>query len=450
MMKTTSPSTSTSLLDRPVKATGDDAMVAKIATSQTGYYEDPFLDAFCGSGDNGNGAHNNINNGSRTRTAGRSSVPGAGTVPTSNGRRRTVQPIIKRGTHARVCVVDRAITAFLKFKHKREAEAAACQVVVLGSGKDTSYFRFRNQNLMGMEDDDERPAGEKTTTRSRQRRGPHPCQQTVHWYEVDHVSVIKEKASLIRKSSLLKSHCPMFIKTENGYESTGGGTSSLRSFSGSSSSSPSSTYHLIGHDLRDSPSLLFEKLDLNPRLPTLFVMECVSMYVPITASQNLLQALSVSVDTVFLACYEPILDGDSSKGGDPFGKVMERNLVKRGVASPDSCLLQTRTLRDQLHKLLGCKGFVRAVGCDMWSAYQTIVTAAQRKRANESEFMDEYEEWILIMRHYCFVVARGGLSPFTRHNPEHDLTRVFCKYNDENRTRSPLGWVSDMCLEVEK
>jgi O-methyltransferase involved in polyketide biosynthesis len=431
---------STTMLDRSIKATGDDAMVAKLATTQAGYYVDPFLDAFCQSSNDV--AHNT--------PIGRSPVltSRAGAGQTRNGRRRTVQPIIKRGTHARVCVIDRALSGFLKMMH--ELPAAACQVVVLGAGKDTSYFRYRNGNLMGMQEQEDETKIEgiepiKQQQQQQQQQHMHNTNQhKVHWYEVDHVSVIKEKASLVRKSNLLKSFCPLLVKTASGYECVGASKGLSFSDELKSSSSTSTTYHLVGHDLRDSPTILLEKLSLNPSLPTLFIMECVSMYIPITESKSLLQALSVSTDTVFIACYEPILGS-----GDQFGRVMERNLLKMGVASPECCLLQTRTLKDQLEKLVECKGFLRAVGCDMWSAYETIVTEAQRKRASQSEFMDEYEEWILIMRHYCFVVAQGGRSSSQQTQSTSSLTTVQGP-NGNDKTSSSLGWVSGKCLQLEK
>eukprot|EP00537_Pseudo-nitzschia_pungens_P000814 CAMPEP_0172377684 /NCGR_PEP_ID=MMETSP1060-20121228/69031_1 /TAXON_ID=37318 /ORGANISM="Pseudo-nitzschia pungens, Strain cf. cingulata" /LENGTH=591 /DNA_ID=CAMNT_0013105387 /DNA_START=141 /DNA_END=1916 /DNA_ORIENTATION=+ len=528
-----------SLLDQPIKNTADDAMVAKLATTHAGYYSDPFLDAFCRSPeDDGPGGSGRWTGASRS-----------GGVSMPNGRRRIVQPLIKRGTHARVCVMDRVVSVFLKKQLRKvesesetesktetegetgtetegeirnaKAERAACQIVVLGAGKDTSYFRYRNGDLMGMEpfrEQQQKTTATKTKTTTATATATATIDPpTVHWYEVDHFSVVKEKAALIRKSNLLKSYCPMLVKTGVGYESVTQGTSlGLRTFGAaqasvsvsssssssssslsSSSSSSSSTYHLIGHDLRDSPQLLLEKLDLNPKLPTLFLMECVSMYVPIEASKNLLQAVSVSADTVCIACYEPILGSnntininvnvninindkeDSSspsspppppspwaerKRVDPFGKVMEDNLVKMRVASPDSCLLQTRTLRDQLEKLTSCEGFVRAVGCDMWSAYETIVTDAQRRRANQSEFMDEFEEWILIMKHYCFVVAEGGRSiseslsesvpsssPGGGGDERHGLGLTVIPGPDstEQERLSSVGWVAGKCTELE-
>eukprot|EP00540_Astrosyne_radiata_P003109 CAMPEP_0116825404 /NCGR_PEP_ID=MMETSP0418-20121206/1945_1 /TAXON_ID=1158023 /ORGANISM="Astrosyne radiata, Strain 13vi08-1A" /LENGTH=109 /DNA_ID=CAMNT_0004453905 /DNA_START=255 /DNA_END=581 /DNA_ORIENTATION=+ len=76
------------------------------------------------------------------------------------------------------------------------------------------------------------------------------------------------------------------------------------------------------------------------------------------------------------------------------------------MANRESCLVQVRSLEQQLGLLVGC-GFHRAVGCDMWAAYRTILTDEQRRRANQAEFLDEVEEWKMIMEHYCFVVARN-------------------------------------------
>ena len=430
------------ILDRPVKATADDAMVAKLATTHSGYYVDPFLDAMI--------RNPVVGSTGRERPAG-----AAFNQNIHMGRRRTIQPIIKRGTHARVCVMDRAISTFLKTTTTTQTKNI--QIVNLGCGKDTSYFRYRNGNIMGMEREDEQDDMKMTSPEEKraaaaaaaaaQEHMEHEHEyeygydKQVHWYEVDHKSVIKEKASLIQNSNLLSSYCPQLIKTKNGYECK-------------STTSSSSSYHLVGHDLRESPAKLLEKLKLDPTLPTLYIMECVSMYVPISASKKLLQAISVSADNTFFACYEPILDSNSSSNSnnsssDPFGRVMEQNLVKIGVASPECCLLQTRTLPDQLEKLIEC-GFARAVGCDMWSAYETIVTDDQRKRANQSEFLDEYEEWVLIMRHYCFVVARGGRSSDQhQHNQENiiDLTTIL---DHKEEKSSSLGWMLGKCLELEK
>lgn len=389
-----SPSGALASLDRPIKATADDAVLAKLATTQAGYYKDPFLDNFL-----------------PRSTGGISSSSATASMPTPTTRRRIIQPIIKRGTHARVCVMDRALSAFLKTNQDGTKD---CQIVVLGAGKDTSYFRYRNCNIMGL--------------------GDVTLPKNVEWYEVDHASVIQEKAALIRQSQQLSYFCPCLEETPHGYTfiAAGSGASSIPP------SNVSASLHLIGHDLRDSPNQLLEKLRLDPSLPTLFLTECVSMYVPVEAIKLLLQALATCAENVCMACYEPIVGRKEAR--DPFGHMMEQNLIKSGVAIPDSCLLQTRTLSDQLQKRVDC-GFARSVGCDMWSAYETILTAEQRKTANQSEFLDEYEEWILIMQHYCFVVSTN--------DPESPFAAVQ-KAGDKNSPPSLVGFVSNKCTELNK
>jgi O-methyltransferase involved in polyketide biosynthesis len=392
--------------DRPIIATAEDAILAKQATVQAGYYQDPFLEPFC------------------QRAVG-VSASASSTATSSHNRqqqqRRQVQPIIKRGTHARVCVMDRAIGAFLNLHF---SSSSSCQIVVLGAGKDTSFFRYR-AGLLNYNNETPVPT--------------NYSQAKVHWYEVDQPSVIQEKAKTIQETPLLSSSSSSFSSslqpTPHGFQ--------LVDDNDDLSTSSSLTYKLVSHDLRDPPNQLFQKLALDTKLPTLYLLECVLMYLPNDASHTLLQALNGSGDHVWVACYEPILQND------PFGIMMQQNLIKARVAQPDSGLLQTRTLSDQLTKLISStnNSFTTATGCDMWSAYETIVTNDQRQRANQCEFLDEVEEWILIMRHYAFVVACGGTSSTS-------ILDAASKSSDDEYTRigpgSPLGFVSGKCQRLQK
>lgn len=312
--------------DYKIMATAEDAIQAKEAAVNAGYYNDDFLHPFCQ----------------------------ASTIR----RRRQIQPIIKRGTHARVCCMDRAISAFCKITAKSNRR----QIIVIGAGKDTSYFRYITGSIMRT-DDQTQP----------------PCD----WYEVDHTSVIQQKSQIINESPLLSSEC-LLETTLYGYFS--------------SHRKSNCRYHLVEHDLRKSPEHLIEKLQLDTKLPTLFLLECVLMYIPLSSSKDLMKSLSKSTEKSWIICYEPILLAT------PFGRMMQENLERAGVATPDSCLLQVRRLSQQLEKLID-SGFSRAVGCDLWEAYQTILTQEQRLHANQCEFLDEIEEWMMIMRHYCFVAA---------------------------------------------
>lgn len=378
------------------------------------------------------------------------------------------QPLIRRGTHARVCAMDRALTAFLSTslsggvddggEHQqqgnktRESDACVKQVVVMGAGRDTSYLRYIDNKLI----DGSNAVGQhyrQETTKGR-----------VRWYEVDHPGVMHKKMTLLKTS-------PRVIVDEIQKNATGNGSyavdvrlrnegiaSSATATKGQSDwddmmdvdvdKSESSLsnkrdgailpYHLIGFDLRLSPLQLFETLQsalhgFDSSVPTLFLFECVLMYLPESSAISLLRGVSsVCGPNAIVAIYDPVL------GNDGFGRVMEQHLTRAGVAVPPTmdsndqlCLTACRTIDSHLDHLTAC-GFDIAIGCDMLAAYDTVIGLAQRARANAVEMLDEIEEWILIMRHYCLVVA--GITT----GSEIDLASHLCSAGDH----SPLGFLS--------
>lgn len=327
--------------------TSENALQAKAAAVRAGYYDDEYMAPF---------------------------------VQLPRGRRPPhVQPIIKRGTHARVCCIDRMIATFTRQvleQHDRrldqldaqddndgdcdEEPECVVQIVVLGCGKDTVFFRHY-QNL---------------TARN--------ANMTLKWLEVDHPPMISEKANIIGANP-------------NVFDDANVNALELDVYQVEPALGASCT--LLGHDLRETG--MMEKLQgagCDPSIPTLFILECVLMYLPDADSQTLLTSIVDTYRDAYLCLYEPIL------GHDAFGNVMEQNLSRAGLATPTSSLLQTRQLREQLAKVIGC-GWTQATASDMWHAYDTIVTSAQRQRGNRAEFLDEWEEFVLIMQHYCFLVA---------------------------------------------
>ena len=72
----------------------------------------------------------------------------------------------------------------------------------------------------------------------------------------------------------------------------------------------------------------------------------------------------------------------------------------------------TRTLHDQLSRLVRSCGFDIAVGCDMMDAYDHgVVRMEDRRRALECEMLDELEEFVLLKRHYCLVLGAVTAAP---------------------------------------
>ncbi|KAL9185572.1 hypothetical protein ACHAXT_003349 [Thalassiosira profunda] len=363
--------------DAAVIRTADDAVRAKLSCVEKGYYDDPFVHAM---------------------------ARGASGLVDGRGGPSSTEPIIRRGTHARVRAVDRAIDAFLALPLSPPDDQSAIakrdvvrQVVILGAGRDTSYLRRR------------------TKTGANAVLG-----DDVRWYEVDHPSVIEQKA---------RTWLPRCMS--DGY----GCSCAYNAGTGCSYSvaiAPQgvveeSQYHLIGHDLRSSHDALFEKL-ANPQhgydrsLPTLFVLECVLMYLPEVSTRELLSSLADSLTPsaksdghpdpfVAVAIYDPI------PSNDRFGQVLVSSLQKMGIAgrrgqrgqtdddSQKLGLEMTRTLDEQLAKVAEC-GFDAVVGCDMMSAYDHgVISAEDRRRAARCEMLDELEEFVLLMKHYCLLVG---------------------------------------------
>eukprot|EP00580_Thalassiosira_gravida_P002043 CAMPEP_0201602534 /NCGR_PEP_ID=MMETSP0492-20130828/3236_1 /ASSEMBLY_ACC=CAM_ASM_000837 /TAXON_ID=420259 /ORGANISM="Thalassiosira gravida, Strain GMp14c1" /LENGTH=325 /DNA_ID=CAMNT_0048066073 /DNA_START=11 /DNA_END=988 /DNA_ORIENTATION=+ len=269
----------------------------------------------------------------------------------------------------------------------------------------------------------------------------------VRWYEVDHPSVVRRKATSWLSHCVPDGYdynCELNQDTGSSYAIRISPTSAKQQGANNNDNNNRvSNYHLIGHDLRSPPSSLFTTLThlehgYNRSIPTLFVLECVVMYLPNDASWELLRCLADSVkvphgkeesraDDPFAAVvlYDPI------PCHDRFGSLMIENLSRAGITSrkgrntgtftannDDSngtssqsqqqqqlSLEKTRTLSDQLAKLTGC-GFDIAAGCDMNDAYNHgVIPASDARRASRCEMLDELEEFTLLMRHYCLAIG---------------------------------------------
>ena len=127
---------------------------------------------------------------------------------------------------------------------------------------------------------------------------------------------------------------------------------------------------------------------------------------------------------------EPILGCNSS-----FGRVMEENLTKIGVVHPKSCFVEIRTLQQYIQQLYGKVGCQRSIGCDMYTAYETILSVQQRSHAQKCEFLDELEEFTLIMQHYCFIVSNNNANSM--------IGKKICEIE-----KSKIGFVHGRCEQL--
>ena len=340
--------------DAAIIKTAQDALVTKAAAVQAGYYADPFLPAFLN----------------------------------PHEHRRHVQPMIKRGTFARVACVDKALRSFWEIVQSQavaqQNEHGIVQVIVLGAGMDTTYFRFR-----------------QFIQQQQQQQGTNNSHPSLSWYEVDHATICRDKASRIDRKLFsvepLKDREWCYrIRDCSSSSDTISHNNPLQATLGTKTSCT-----LLTHNFKDTDESINSKLmalGCDPSAPTLLLSECVQMYLPISTAQSLWTEMSTTFSNATVVCYEPIL-GDSHAG---FGKMMQANLTRAGLAS--SSLLQLRTLENHLQHLRAA-GWTHGSAVDMWRAYQSILTREEQQHANQCEWLDELEEFIMIMQHYSFIVA---------------------------------------------
>jgi tRNA wybutosine-synthesizing protein 4 len=169
---------------------------------------------------------------------------------------------------------------------------------------------------------------------------------------------------------------------------------------------PAFRYALVEADLRNVASLdaALAEAGLNRELPTLFLAECVLVYMPDAAASQLLRWAARGPGPTLFAAFEMV------KPEDAFGQVMLRHLRARGcelhgmVSHPN---LPAQRLR------FSAAGFEdpgegRPCAWDMLAVYDLFLDPAERRRVEDLELLDELEEWRLLMGHYCLALAANG------------------------------------------
>ncbi|TKA57564.1 hypothetical protein B0A49_12072 [Cryomyces minteri] len=310
--------------DRIVQQTDNDASLSRISAVELGYLHDPFARAFVD-----------------------------GPVP-----RR--YPIINRGTYARTTALDSLVLKFL-----RESGDAQTQVISLGAGSDTRFFRLAVEV-------------------------PNYTQRLLY-HELDFPANTIAKTSAIRRS-------PDLLGAIHGSLDLPQDPSELV-FHVDGTGMRSPTYNLHAIDLRTlaDPATAPSVPNLSTTAPTLIISECCLCYLPPATTSSILRTITgtlvPSPTPVGLILYEPI------RPHDPFGKVMVSNLAARGIH------LQTleaySTLSRQKQRLRDV-GFMSGQGAaDVNFAFEKWIDTEQRERVAGLEMLDELEEWRLLAQHYC-------------------------------------------------
>lgn len=266
-------------------------------------------------------------------------------------------PIINRGTFARVLLKQTLVERFLS------RYTTPVQIISLGAGFDTFPY-----NLI-----------DRCTT--------FP---SFSYIEIDLPDVVLQKLSLA-EDSLSVEHGPFKQCSKDGHL-----------FQGIAKACGHTHYALTSCDLRELNSLdtVLQSLNIKPDRPTLILAEIVLVYMQPEHSDALLSHLGS-----FFKDEKCFVNIEHVSPGDEFGKQMVMNIAARG--SPLLGLSKYTTVESQRQRFLK-SGWTSVDATTMLQAFQNRLTKHENNRLQRVEMLDEFEEFHMLMMHYCVVVAAGG------------------------------------------
>ncbi|XP_055989418.1 tRNA wybutosine-synthesizing protein 4 [Sorex fumeus] len=262
-------------------------------------------------------------------------------------------PLIHRGYYARARAVQHCVRAFLA----RTSAGPGAQILSLGAGSDSLYFRLKTAGLL---------AGAAV-------------------WEVDFPEVARRKADRIREvpelCALTGPHrCP--------------DPPSALCFE-------TSDYRILGLDLRQLQQLdqTLTEAGLDAAAPTLLLAEAVLTYLePNSAAALIAWAAHRFPDALFVV-YEQM------KPHDAFGQVMQQHF--RQLNSPLHGLDRFPDVKAQQHRFLQA-GWSSCTVMDLNEFYRCFLPTEERRRVESLEPFDEFEEWHLKCSHYFILAASQG------------------------------------------
>ena len=270
------------------------------------------------------------------------------------------------GTYVRTKAIDNLVESFVDNSPEQRK-----QIISLGAGSDTRFFRLMSRTPRSNGIGNERP--------------------NLLYHEIDFSANTVEKLKPLAAISDLCMH----IESPVGFSSS---TTTLLDPSYRDTLHGHS-YHVHPFDLRTlDPSgpppgwLYFIEKDL----PTLIISECCLVYLDPAAADRVVryftQHLFPTSAPVGLVLYEPINPNDA------FGKVMVSNLAARGIVL--QTLRKYGSLEAQAARMQAY-GLERSGGADVNTLWEKGVDEAEKERVAGLEMVDEVEEWELLAGHYC-------------------------------------------------
>ncbi|VDK32340.1 unnamed protein product [Taenia asiatica] len=306
-----------SMSSESIQYTNDEATATKAYAVRIGYWSDPYIRIFC-------------------------------PIPSSS------TPEISRGYYVRVQTFEAIVNRFVQECNH------ACQIVNLGAGSDTLFFRLKDKDLL--------PKA---------------------YVELDLPGNVRKKIFTLQRNKVLRAALP----------------------TGDSVVPPSVTpkdrvsfgcYHLLSFDLKAPTSVLISLLcdspdgpSLSPDLPTLFLAECVLVYIPTEFTNSLLSTLSNKFKQAAFLNYEQV------NMQDKFGEIMQSHFRDRSCELPG--LAACGSLEEQKSRFL-TNGWTEARA---WTINEVFGCFPQDaiSRISRLEMLDDTEITQQLYDHYCIVLA---------------------------------------------
>jgi [phosphatase 2A protein]-leucine-carboxy methyltransferase len=309
--------------DKIVQQTDNDASLSRMSAVSLGYLDDPFAHQFV-----------------------------QGEVPKR-------YPIINRGTYVRTAAIDELVNRFLASDVEQQK-----QIISLGAGSDTRYFRLVSNN---------------------------PSLKLVY-HELDFATNNELKIAAIKKSPELLKVIHVHLQADSDAE---------LQIAADGTSLQSPVYNIHAIDLRtlatSEPRDIPKLPSVSPSLPTLLLSECCLIYLPPQAADAVLKAFTthfISPSTpLSTIIYEPIRPFDS------FGQVMISNLAQRGIVL--QTLQKYSSLAAQKARMRIAGLTTRQEAADVDFIMKKWVSQEEKDRVAKCEMLDELEEWMLLAQHYC-------------------------------------------------
>jgi [phosphatase 2A protein]-leucine-carboxy methyltransferase len=338
--------------DQTVQSTDTDAAVSRLSAVSLSYLHDPFAQYFV-------------------------EGPGTRRLPIINrgvcwNCLSTLPPLTSTGTYTRTSTLDTLVDAFLSLPG---ASKQTKQVISLGAGTDTRYFRLRALNK----------------------------HHNLLYHEVDFPSVCAAKHRIVEAHIQILAEESIFPDSGSTNADSEREWGILQAVNGE----PQPRYICHPLDLRQLPSLESAPSfrGLRTDVPTLIISECCLCYLEVDTATDVVKWFANKIPELGIVLYEPIGPDDA------FGQMMTENLAARGITMPT--VQRYRGLAEQRERLaaLGFREGDGGGGNDAKSIehiWDNWVTNEERERVDSLEGLDEVEEWQMLARHYAVVWGWKG------------------------------------------